>query len=165
MATKSNDTAIAGKTKTVLITRTLNLPLSKVWKAWIEPTSFKKWWGPENYTCPYCTIDFRIGGKNLASMKSSDGQEIWSTGTYREIVQMNKIVYDDNFADSKGNIVSPDYYKMPGEWSDVKVTVTFEEAKGKTKMIMKQTGIPEDIYDDCIIGWQQSFDKLERNLK
>lgn len=166
MTTKNSDTAIAGKQKTVSIDRTFNLPLSKVWKAWTEPESFKKWWGPKDYTCPYCKIELKVGGKNLSSMKSSEGKEFWSTCTYKEIIPMKKIVYLDSFSDSKGNNVSPSYYEMPGDWgNELLVTLTFEEVNGKTKMTLRHEGIPEEMHDDCVTGWQQSFDKLESNFK
>lgn len=93
--TTSSESSIASKQKTVSITRTFNLPVDTVWKAWTEPESFKKWWGPKDYTCPSCTIDFKVGGKNLAAMRGPDGKDIWSTGTYKEIIPQKKIVYTD----------------------------------------------------------------------
>jgi len=166
MTTKNYDTAVAGKQKTVSIKRTFDLPVSTMWKAWSEPESFKKWWGPNDYTCPDCTIDFKVGGKNLASMQGRDGKKIWSTNTYREIIPMKKIVYVDNFADEKGNSVPASYYNMPGDWSkEMVVTVAFEDVNGKTKMSLEHTNLPEEMHDDCVTGWQQSFDKLEENLK
>jgi len=164
METKNNDVATAAKQKTVSITRTFNYPVNKAWKAWTEPESFKKWWGPKDFTCPFCTIDLRVGGKIIASMKGPDGKEIFSTCVFREISPMKKIVYDDHFADSQGNTVDPSYYNMPGEWNNVKVTITLEEVNGTTKMTMQQEGIPAEMYDDCITGWQQSLDKMESNL-
>ena len=166
MTTKNNDTAIASKQKTVEITRTFDLPVQVMWKAWSEPASFKKWWGPKDFTCPDCTMDFKVGGRYLASMQDSNGKKFWSTGTYREIIPMKKIVYTDSFSDEKGNQVPASYYNMPGDWlMEQEVTVTLEDVNGKTKMTMEQTNIPEEMYDDCISGWQQSFDKLESNLK
>ena len=166
MTTRNQETAVAGKQKTVSIRRTFNLPVNVMWKAWTEPESFKKWWGPTDYSCHDCTIDLKVGGKYLASMQGPDGKKIWSTGTIKEIVPMKKIVYTDNFADSQGNIVPASYYNMPGEWpGNVEVTVTLAEENGKTKLTMDQTNIPEEMYDDCIKGWQQSFDKMESNLK
>jgi uncharacterized protein YndB with AHSA1/START domain len=161
----NNNTTVATRQKTVSITRTFDLPLNIVWKAWTEPESFKKWWGPTDYTCPSCTIDLKVGGKCIASMKGPDGKEIWSTGIFKEIEPMKKLVYEDHFSDSQGNLVSPSYYDMPGDWNDVNVTLTFEEVDGKTKMTIEQTNIPEEMYDDCIKGWNQSLDKLEKNLK
>ncbi len=159
-------TAVAKKPKTISIKRTLNLPLASVWKAWTEPESFKKWWGPEGFTCPSCTINFKVGGKYLASMKGPDGKETWSTGTIKEIIPQKKIVYTDSFADSKGNIVPAFFYKMPGEWElELLVTVEFEELDGKTHMSLQHAGVPADMYDDCVQGWQSSFNKLESNVK
>lgn len=163
MTTKSNLTA--EKQRTVSIKRTFNLPLNVVWKSWTEPESFKKWWGPKEYTCPDCSIDFRVGGKYLASMQAEDGKKFWSTGMFKEIVQNKKIVYTDSFSDSKGNVIHASELDMPGEWPlELTVTLKFEEVGGKTNMTLTQEGIPEEVYDDCIKGWQESFDKLE-NIK
>lgn len=157
---------ITTENKIISIKRTINLPLSMVWKAWTEPEFFKKWWGPNDYTCPHCTIDFKPGGKYLNSMRGPDGKEIWSTGVYQEIVFLKKIVYTDSFADSEGDVVPASDYNMPGEWPlELKVTLEFESTAGKTNLSLKHEGIPVEIYDDCITGWQQSLDKLENNLK
>ena len=160
-----NDISTLEKQKTITIKRTFNLPVNTVWKAWTEPESFKKWWGPEGYTCPFCNIDFKVGGKYLNSMKGPDGKEIWSTGTYKEISPREKIVYTNSFADSTGKIVPASVYKMPGEWAlELIVTLTFEEMDGKTNMTLRHAGVPLELSDDCIKGWQSSFDKLERNV-
>lgn len=151
----------------ISIKRTFNLPLKTVWKAWSEVDSFKKWWGPKDYTCPHCTIDFKEGGKFWASMKGPDGKETWSVGEYQEIVPMEKITYSDSFADNKGKIVPASYYDMPGEWDlALPVTIEFEEVDDdKTRMTLRHEGIPADMQEDCTVGWQQCFDKLESNLK
>jgi len=164
MATTNNSSA-AEKQKSVFIKRTFNLPITTVWKAWTEAESFKKWWGPKEYTCPDCTIDFKVGGKYLASMQGEDGKKVWSAGTYKEIVPQKKIVYTDSFSDSKGNIVPGSEYKMPEMPLETLVTLEFEEAGGKTNMTLHHAGIPVDMVDDCIQGWQSSFDKLESNVK
>jgi len=161
MGTTKTDT----KQKTVSINRKFNLPLSTIWKAWTEPESFKKWWGPTNYTCTYCTIDLRVGGKYLANMKDKEGNEVFGTGTYKEIVPNKKLVMSDHFADSKGNII-PAPKEMKGEWPEEGALITLElsENDGKTSLSMEQEGIPVEMYEDCIQGWQESFDKME-NLK
>ncbi len=163
--TTSNDVTTAEQQKTISIHRTLNLPLTTVWEAWSEPESFKKWWGPKEFTCPDCSIDFKVGGKFLASMQGEDGKKIWSTGTYKEIIRQKKIVVTDSFADSKGNIVPASDYKMPDMELELLVTVEFEEANGKTNISLRHAGLATEIADECIKGWQSSFDKMESNLK
>jgi len=163
--TTTNHSTDTVQQKTISLKRTFNLPLYKVWEAWTKPETFIKWWGPEEYTCPYCAIDFKEGGKYLNAMRGPDGTDIWATGTYEEIAPGQRIVYTDSFADSKGNIVPATYYKMPAMPLQLLVTVTFQELNGKTAMSLQHEGIPEEIYDDCIKGWQSSFDKLESNVK
>ena len=159
--TTHTDSATAVQLKTITIKRKMNLTVDQVWKAWSNPETFKQWWGPREYSCPYCTIDFSIGGKYLAAMRNKEGKDIWGTGTYREIVPQQKIVYTDSFADSEGRVVDGGYYDMPGMPLQLLVTVTLERSGDKTNMTLKHEGIPEEMYEDCIKGWQSSFDKME----
>src|SRR5690349_15432746 len=116
------------KQKTIKVKRTFNLPIDTVWKAFTEPQSCRKWSSPLDYTCPDCTIDFKVGGKYRTSMVGKDGKKIWSTDTYKEIVQLKKIVYTDSFSNSKGDIVPSSDYKIQGEWPlELMITVEFEE--------------------------------------
>ena len=156
----------AEKHRTITVKRTFNLPLNTVWKAWTESESMKKWWGPKEYTCPDCTIDFKVGGKFLASMQAADGKKIWSTGTYKEIIPLKKIINTDSFADSNGNIVPASYYQMQGEWGlELQITTEFKEVEGKTNLSLQHAGLPAEIADECMKGWQSSFDKLESNIE
>lgn len=163
--TTHNDSATIADQRIITIKRTFNLPLYKVWEAWTIPEVFIKWWGPAKYTCPYCTIDFKAGGKYLNAMRSPEGQDIWGTGTYKEIIPQKRIVYTDSFANSDGEIVPSTFYKMPAMPLEVLVSLDFKEEEGKTTMLLKHTGIPDEMFEDCIKGWQLSFDKLENNLK
>jgi uncharacterized protein YndB with AHSA1/START domain len=150
----------------IVIDRVLNLPISKVWKAWSQPASLKKWCGPKDFTCPSSTINFKTGGKYLNCMRSPAGEEFWSTGVYEEIIPDKKIVFTDSFSDSKGNTISASEHNMPGDWPlELLVTVTLEEANGKTVLRLQHQGIPDEMYEECIQGWNESLDKLEKNLK
>jgi uncharacterized protein YndB with AHSA1/START domain len=163
MTTDKNNSAAAPASKPISIQRTLNLPVKKVWQAWSDASTMKKWWGPNNYTCPHCTIDFKEGGKYLACMKGPDGKETWSTGTYKKIVPEQKIVVTDSFADEKGNIINASEYGMPGEWPmECLVTLEFKDNGGKTDLSLTHEGIPAEMQSDCVKGWQQCLDKLEK---
>ncbi len=65
-----------------------------------------RWWGPKGFTSPACRIDLRVGGKYLFCTRSPDGRDFWSTGVYREILEPERIVCTDSFADEEGNVVS-----------------------------------------------------------
>jgi uncharacterized protein YndB with AHSA1/START domain len=152
----------------LIITRIFDAPPELVWKAWTEPQHFKKWWGPKDYTSPHCKMDLKVGGRYHACMRSAEGQEFWSSGTYREIEPMKKIVFTDSFADAEGNLVPASYYKMPGEWPmEMLVSITFEAlADSKTKMTLRHSGLPAgQMLEMTGSGWNESFDKLAESLK
>src|SRR5690349_15464403 len=118
----------------VLITRLFDAPLELVWQAWTDPQHFMLWWGPKDYTCPFCQIDLHVGGKYLNCMRSPTGKEYWGTGTFLEIVPMQHLMFTDSFADEQGNVVPASYYGMSTDYPlEMLVTVTFEEVDGKTK--------------------------------
>ena len=179
MAAKNSPAANAAQ-RELVITRIFDAPRELVWKAWTDPEHAMRWWGPKDFTAPVCKIDFRVGGKYLFCMRSSkllpapagsppiaEGQEFWSTGVYREIVPLERIVYTDSFADREGNVVPATHYGMSADFPlELLVTVTFEEQGGKTKMTLRHVGIPAgEMSDLTAAGWNESFDKLSESLK
>ncbi|MBI0584691.1 MAG: SRPBCC domain-containing protein [Methanomassiliicoccus sp.] len=154
------------KGKELIIQRTFKADPKRVWTAWTDPETFKAWWGPRGFTTPVSRIDLRVGGKNLSAMRSPDGKDFWSTGTYKEIVPMSKIVVTDSFADAEGNVVPASNYGMPGNWPlELLITVTFREKDGGTEMELVHEGLPEGMAKESTkAGWNESFDKLDEYL-
>jgi uncharacterized protein YndB with AHSA1/START domain len=153
--------------KDLLITRIFDAPRGLVWHAWTNPEHLMRWWGPKDFTSPACKLDFRVGGTYLFCMRSPEGQDFWTTGEYREIVPLERIVCTDCFADENGNIVPATHYGMSADFPlELLVMVTFEDFEGKTKMILKHVGFPagED-REGAQQGWNESFDKLATSLK
>ena len=149
----------------IVINRVFNLPVSVVWLAWTDAEYFKKWWGPRGFTCPSSKMEARVGGKYLNCMRGPDRKEYWSTGVVKELIPERKLVVTDSFSDDKGNIKPASEYGMPGDWpKELLITVYLEEADGATKMKLKHQGVPNEMREDCIKGWNESFDKLEENI-
>ena len=156
--------------RTIVIERIFDAPRELVWKAWSDPQLAMRWWGPKGFTAPAAEIDFRVGGKMLLAMQSPDfneGRPIWSTGIYREIVPLERIVVTDSFADEKGNVVPATHYGMPDDLPvEMLVRVTFEEVDGKTKMTLRHEGLPAgEMLEGAGTGWNESFDKLAEALR
>jgi uncharacterized protein YndB with AHSA1/START domain len=151
----------------LVIERIFDAPRERVWEAWTDPEQVKKWWGPKGYTAPSIESDLRVGGKYLYCMRSSEGQEYWSTGTFDEIVPMERIVVTDSFADENGNVVSPQHYGFGDDHPmEGQVTVTFEELDGKTKLTLSYSGMaPGELRDMATVGWNESLDKLAESLR
>ena len=166
MAKRSSSPATESAEQVVGITRAFDAPRELVWKAWTEPERFMQWWGPKGFTSPVCKIDLRVGGKYLSCMRSPEGKDYWSTGVYREIVEPERIVCTDSFADEEGNVVPATYYGMSPDFPlEMLVAVTFEEHEGQTKLTLQHVGIPAGENSDLAeAGWNESFDKLAENL-
>ena len=167
MATKTQDVKQQGSAlqNEIVINRVFNLPVSVVWLAWTDAEYFKKWWGPRGFTCPSSKMEAKVGGKYLNCMRGPDGKEFWSTGVVKELIPERKLVVTDSFSDDKGNIKPASEYGMPGDWpKELLITVYLEEADGATKMKLRHQGIPGEMREDCIKGWNESFDKLEENI-
>ena len=155
-----------GLQKDIVIERVFDLPVSRVWQAWTEPEYFKKWWGPKGFTCPYSSMEARVGGKYLNCMRGPDGKEYWSTGEVKELDPGKKLVITDHFSDEKGNIKPASEYGMPGNWpKELLITVSLEGTNGTTKFNMQHEVIPDEMREECIKGWNESLDKLEENIK
>ncbi|MDD1774176.1 MAG: SRPBCC domain-containing protein [Methanobacterium sp.] len=155
------------ETTMLFITRTFDAPLEKVWKAFTDPETVKKWWGPKDFTAPVVKIDFRVGGSSLYCMRSPEGGDIWSTGVYKEIVPMERIVSTDSFADEEGNVVPASQYGMDGDWPlELIVSVTFHEENGKTRFTLQHTSFPDhENMSMAEAGWNESLDKLANFLE
>ena len=76
-----------------------------------------------------------------------------------------KLVVTDSFSDEHGNIKSGSDYGMPGNWPrELLITFELQEADGATKLKLQHEGVPNEMHDECRKGWNESFDKLEKNI-
>lgn len=151
---------------TLTITRVIDAPRELVWQAWTEAEHLMQWWSPKHYTTPHCKIDLRIGGQYHTAMRSAEGHDVWTTGTYREVDSPSRLVFTDSFADEQGNIVDAaelGFGDMPRE---MLVVVTLEDLDGKTRLTLEHRGVPAGAMSDgTAMGWSESFDKLEQSLQ
>jgi len=164
------DTPTSAEEGVLVIERIFDAPRELVWEAWTNPELAKRWWGPKGFIAPAAEMDFRVGGKYLLAMQSpdfNDGQPIWSTGVYREIVPFERIVCTDCFADENGYVVPASHYGITDDFPlETILTVTFEDIGGKTKLTLRHEGLPAgEMSDGAGVGWNESLDKLAASLK
>lgn len=149
----------------VTVTRDFDVPPELIWKAWTKPDLLKKWWGPKDFSCPYCKMNLWVGGKYLICMRSPQGRDYWSTGVYKEIKEIEKLILTDSFADKEGNIVPASYYGIEDFPPECEISMTLEKKNGKTRMTLRHYSIPVEMQQETYTGWNQSFDKLVASLK
>jgi uncharacterized protein YndB with AHSA1/START domain len=162
MTMPQTDSTVTSTPEALIITRVFDAPRELVYRAWTEPERVMRWWGPEPYTSPSCKIDLRVGGSYLFAMQSPEGAVHWSGGVYREIVPNERIVCTDSFTDPDGNVVPASHYGLQGDFPlEMLVTVTLEDAgEGKTRMTVRQEGMPQSFGEMAGAGWSSSLDKL-----
>jgi uncharacterized protein YndB with AHSA1/START domain len=163
------DASTSIKEGVLVVERVFDAPRELVWKAWTDPQLIEKWWGPKAFTAPAVEIDFRVGGKWLFAMQSpafNNGEPIWSTGVYREIVAPKRMAWTDSFADENGNVVPASHYGMTGDFPlEMLVTVDLEDiGDGKTKLTLRHEGLPAADREGAGVGWSESLEKMAASL-
>lgn len=167
MTRGTKEQSILDRPTQVKVTRVFNAPIEQVWNAWAKEELVKQWWGPEGYTCPVASIDFREDGKYLMAMKDSSEEVIWSGGVYQEIIPYKKIVSTDHFADEDGNVISASEAGMTGEWpTECLITAEFSKiVTGQVRMAIVHEGIPREMHHECVEGWNSSLNKLQKMIE
>ena len=160
----NNSLVVPSQKSLPLIAPLLALARAVVWPCWTEAELLKQWFGPEGFTVPSCTIDLRVVGKFLLSMRSPEGHEMWLTGTYREIGPVERLVKTEGMADAEGNLVN---MGMPGMPLETLVTLKLEEeGRSRTRMTLWHSGLPEgDHRLHAGAGYRQAFEKLAAVLE
>ena len=61
-------TEVASKNeRELIITRMIDAPPEKVWRAWTEPALLTQWFTPPPFTTPSAELDVRPGGSNVTA--------------------------------------------------------------------------------------------------
>jgi uncharacterized protein YndB with AHSA1/START domain len=145
-----------------------------IWKMWTEPEQIMKWWGPKGFTSPSIPVDLKVGGKYIFAMQGPAGTQwdtvMYSAGTYKEIVPMEKLVATEHFSNEHGDVLRPDKLGMdPNFPSENTVTITFEEEGGKTQLtilyILESDALLEAMIKSGMKeGWGSALEKLAESL-
>lgn len=122
-----------------VISRVLDAPRDRVWKAWTEAEHLKHWWGPKGFTVAYLKIDLRPGGTMLYCLRMPDGNEMWGKFVYREILKPERLVWINSFSDKDGGTT---VHPMNPDWPrEMHTQVSFEDQGGKTKVTVQWTPV------------------------
>jgi uncharacterized protein YndB with AHSA1/START domain len=154
--------------KKLVIERTFDAPIEKVWEAWTSVEMLKRWWSPPGMTNTSMTAEVKEGGKFLYCFKSDeDGKEYWGRGIYQKLEEPHYLSYLDSFTDEKGNDVGPGHYGMGStEVMETLVEITLTEKDGKTHMKLEgENPFDEEMTKGMTEGWNGMFDKLGASFK
>jgi uncharacterized protein YndB with AHSA1/START domain len=163
--------AASAEAKEFVITRIVDAPRSRVWKAWTDAKELKKWWGPKGFEVLSTKVDLRPGGIFHYHLRSPNGQDMWGKFVYREIVPEERLVFITSFSDENAGETR---HPMAPDWPRKMLsTVTFTEKAGKTTVTVrwlpyeateKEINTFEAGRDSMTGGWTGTFERLDTYL-
>ena len=139
----------------LVLTRLIDAPRERVFRAWTEAELLKQWFAPLPYTTPSATLDVRPGGANRIVMRGPDGNELPNAGVYLEVVKNERLVFTDAYTRAW----------EPSQKPFMTVILTFEDAGGKTKYtarVLHWTVADREAHEKMGFheGWGQCTDQL-----
>jgi uncharacterized protein YndB with AHSA1/START domain len=154
-----------------VISRVIDAPRSRVWKAWTDAKELKKWWGPKGFEVVSTKVDLKPSGIFHYLLRSPDGQEMWGKFVYREIVPEERLVFITSFSDETAGVTR---HPMAPDWPlKMLSTVTFVETAGKTTIMVhwspyEATEKERDTFEagraSMKAGWTGTFERLDAYL-
>ena len=137
----------------ILVVRDFDAPKHLVYEAYTNPELVSRWWPGRRGRMKSAEADLRVGGKWRYVMEASEGFEVAFNGEYREIVPNERVVNTEAFEGAP-------------EAPPALVTVTFEEADGRTHLEMLSELESKELRDTIIAtgmetGLQEGLDLLE----
>jgi len=120
----SSQSAAFPNDRQLVISRVLNAPREKLYRAWTTPELITQWFTPPPWKTVKAVMDVRAGGSSCITMQSPEGQEFPNPGIYLEVVPNERLVFTDAFTSAWA----------PSEKPFMVGILTFEDAgPGKTK--------------------------------
>ena len=141
------------------LTRIVNAPRSRVYRAFTDPDDFSKWWGPFHNAVPRDEIEFdvRPGGYLSWSEFFPENPDIWTKGR----VDLTEVV-DGQLLDGVMRITG----QLPGDYEafETRMRIEFyDEPDGRTRIEISQW-LREDYVAPSVNGWGEALTKLDAAL-
>jgi uncharacterized protein YndB with AHSA1/START domain len=148
--------SVTTENRELSLTRLIDAPRAKVYRAWTDPELLKQWFAPRPWTTPRVELDVRPGGANVIVMRGPDGQEFPNRGIYLEVVKNERLVFTDAYGDGW----------EPSQKPFMTVILTFEESQGKTRytaLVRHWTVADRETHEKIGFhaGWGKCADQLE----
>ena len=140
-------------TGTVRLSRVFKAPRERVFAAFLDADAMAKWLPPNGYTAHVYKLEPKVGGTYRMSFSSLDKKDThFFGGKFLEIKPNERLRYTDLFESND-----------PAMQGEIKVTITFKDVPGGTKVDIVQEGLPKAIpLDGAMTGWSQSLENLAR---
>lgn len=132
------------------ITRFINAPPARVWKAWSTPEHLAKWWIPAPIECKVVKLDLRPGGGFETHMREPDAEfQPHVEGCFLEIVPEDRLVF---------TTVLIEGWKPVEPWLAMTAIITFKaEGDGTRYTARALHRTPEESRKHDEMGFQEGW--------
>ena len=167
-------TAYVERQPKLTLTRSLDAPRDLVFKVWTQPDHLANWWGPAGMELRVLKFDLRPGGIFHYSMIPKNGPEMYGRMAYREIVEPERLVWVNSFADAEGNVAQSSYFPNNEFPLEIHNVLTLTEENGKTTLTLLgspinasevQVQFYKSMFSSMEKGFEGTFDKLSDHLQ
>jgi uncharacterized protein YndB with AHSA1/START domain len=140
----------------LVIKRSFNAPVERVYAAWTDAEQMKRWFAPGQMSVPGAEADVRVGGRYRVQMADPKGEgdcELHTTGgVYREVVPNQRLVFT---------------WQWEGSALETVVTLQFRSVSAnETELTLIHEGFDsQDTRDKHAQGWQGCLANLHAFLQ
>jgi uncharacterized protein YndB with AHSA1/START domain len=145
----------------VRVSRVFAAPRKTVFQAWSTADHIKRWFCPDGYSVPEAVVEMRVGGRFKVCMRSPEGVDHWTRGTFVEVVAPERLTIDHHIIDPCGggplfSAITAVKFLDKGRDGTLMEVVQSYSAAGAAQAEKMLKGAPE--------GWRQTLDKLEAEV-
>ncbi len=159
--TRMDDVRLKVEPAPVRMSRVFSAPRETVFKAWSSADHIKRWFCPDGYSVPEAKVEMRVGGRFEVCMRSPEGVDHWTRGTFAEVLAPERLAIDLHVIDPCGggplfSAYTEVNFTEEGPRSTLMEVVQTYSAAGAAQAEQMIKGAPE--------GWRQTLDKLEAEV-
>ena len=158
---KIDDVRLKVEPAPVRVSRVFSAPRETVFKAWSSADHVKRWFCPDGYSIPEAKVEMRVGGPFEVCMRSPEGVDHWTRGTFTEVAAPERLAIDHHVIDPCGGgplfsaLTRVNFSDRDSGGTLMEVVQTYSLA-GAAQAEQMLKGAPE--------GWRQTLDKLEAEV-
>ncbi len=137
----------------LIVSRTINAPIKKVWQAWTDPNHIKHWFTAEDGSeTEIIQFDVKASGKVRLKFRGAAGEYTW---TYVKIAEPTELVFD---------ILDFSLPQFGNEGAGGICSVRFKDMDGKTEVTISGdlAGKSEKMRRMAERGWGGTLDRLNK---
>jgi len=144
------------KDREIVTTRIIDAPRELVWKAFADPETLAKWYGPNGFTLTTKVFEFMEGGDWIFVMHGPDGRNYPNHVHFIEILEPVRIVY--NHGDDEGKI-------------NFHAEITLDEVGNNTRVTLRSVFLSKEARDFvakehvAVEGAEQTLARLDALIK